>query len=206
MRPSAPTVERMAAKPSWMWYLVAGAIGLATVGIFVAVIFDGIAGMGDALEQMLAPGEIEVDLHEPGTYTVFHEHESVFEGRYYSSPEIVAGMTVRVRSADGGAAVRVVAATVNSTYTMASRAGVGIFEFDISEPGRYRITAAYANGRATPQVVLAIGHDFMGGLLVTIFGGLGVMLIGLGLTITIAVVTFSKREKAMRANIGGMKS
>ena len=52
-------------------------------------------------------------------------------------------------------------------------------------------------------MVLAIGHDFMGGLMATIFGAIGVMMVGAGLVISIAVVTFVKREKALRALQGG---
>lgn len=198
-----PTVERASAMPGRVWYWVAGGIGAMALVAFVAILFNGIAGMGDALQQMLGPGRIEVTLDEPGTYTVFHEHESIFEGQYYSSPEIVSGLTVRVRSLDGGETIRVEAPSISSNYAISGRSGVGIFEFNIIEPGRYRITAAYGNGQATPQVVLAIGHDFMGGLMATIFGAIGVMMVGAGLVISIAVVTFVKREKALRALQGG---
>jgi len=188
--------------PGRVWYWVAGIIGAMALTAFVAILFNGIAGMGDALQQMLGPGQIEITLEEPGTYTVFHEHESIFEGQYYSSPEIVSGLTVRVRSLDSSETIRVEAPNVNSNYAISGRSGVGIFEFNIVEPGRYRITAAYGNGQATPPVVLAIGHDFMG-LMAIIFGAIGVMMVGAGLVIAIVVVTFVKREKALRAMQGG---
>ena len=189
--------------PGRVWYWAAGGIGAMALVAFVAILFNGIASMGDALLQMLGPGQIEISLDEPGTYTVFHEHESIFEGQYYSSPEIVSGLTVRVRYKDSGETIKVAAPNVNSNYAVSGRSGVGIFEFDIVEPGRYRITAAYANGQATPPVMLAIGHDFMGGLMATIFGAIGVMMVGAGLVISIAVITFVKREKALRAMQGG---
>jgi len=198
-----PTVERASAMPGRVWYWAAGGIGAMALVAFVAILFNGIASMGDALPQMLGPGQIEISLDEPGTYTVFHEHESIFEGQYYSSPEIVSGLTVRVRYKDSGETIKVAAPNVNSNYAVSGRSGVGIFEFDIVEPGRYRITAAYANGQATPPVMLAIGHDFMGGLMATIFGAIGVMMVGAGLVISIAVITFVKREKALRAMQGG---
>ena len=198
-----PTVERASAMPGRVWYWAAGGIGAMALVAFVAILFNGIASMGDALLQMLGPGQIEISLDEPGTYTVFHEHESIFEGQYYSSPEIVSGLTVRVRYKDSGETIKVAAPNVNSNYAVSGRSGVGIFEFDIVEPGRYRITAAYANGQATPPVMLAIGHDFMGGLMATIFGAIGVMMVGAGLVISIAVITFVKREKALRAMQGG---
>jgi hypothetical protein len=192
--------------PGRVWYWVAGGIGAMALAAFVAILFNGIAGMGDALQQMLGPGRIEISLEEPGTYTVFHEHESIFEGQYYSSPEIVSGLTVRVRAVENGETIRVKAPNVSTNYAVSGRSGVGIFEFNIVEPGRYRITAAYGNGQATPPVVLAIGHDFMGGLLATIFGAIGVMMVGAGLVISIVVVTFVKREKARRAMQGGATS
>lgn len=62
-----PTVKRVSALPGRVWYWVAGAIGTVAPTAFVAILFNGIADIGDALEQMLGPGQIEFTLEEPGT-------------------------------------------------------------------------------------------------------------------------------------------
>lgn len=199
------TADRTApvAMPGRNWYWVGGAVGATTIVVFVAYLLNGITGMGDGLDRMLAPGKAEFVFAEPGAYTVFHEYESVFEERYYSSPGIVSGLKVRVVSSDGGGAVAVRAAGTNASYELSGRAGNSIFEFEIVEPGPYRVTATYADGRRSPEIVLAIGHDFMGGLLTTIFGGFAIMLVGLGGAGAIVVVTYLKRDRAITASKKG---
>ena len=198
------TVDRTerAPMPGRNWYWVAGAFGVTGVVVFVVFLFNGISGIGDGLDQMLAPGKAKFVFAEPGSYTVFHEYESVFEERYYSSPGIVSGLEVRIAPSAGGGAVDVHAAGTNASYELSGRAGSSIFEFEIVEPGTYRVTAAYADGRGSPEIVLAIGHGFMGNLLTTIFGGIAIMFAGLGGAGVIAVVTYLKRERAISASKG----
>ena len=199
------TVDRTerVAMPGRKWYWVAGAFGVTCMVAFVVYLYNGITGMGDGLDQMLAPGEAELVFAEPGAYTVFHEHKSVFEERYYSSPGIVSGLEVRVVSSASGGAVAVHAPGSNSSYELAGRSGTSIFEFEIVEPGPYRITAAYADGRGSPEVVLVIGHDFMGKLLTTVFGAFAIMIAGLGGAGVIVVVTYMKRDRAITASKRG---
>ena len=199
------TVDRSerVAMPGRKWYWVAGAVGVTCIAAFVVYLFNGISGMSDGLDQMLAPGKAEFVFAEPGAYTVFHEHESVFEERYYSSPGIVSGLEVRVVSSVGGGALAVHAPGSNSSYELAGRSGTSIFEFEIVEPGPYRVTAAYADGRASPEVVLAISHDFMSKLLTTIFGAFAIIFVGLGGAGVITVVTYLKRDRAIAASKRG---
>ena len=190
---------RTASMPGRKWNWVAGAVGVAGAAGFVSLLLSGIGDIGDALRQMRAPGEIELALDVPGTYTIFHEYESVFEGRYYASPAAVSGLEVRVTPLAGGAVVAVRGAGSNANFALAGRSGVSIFEFAIADPGPYRVSAAYAGGGDSPAVVLAIGHDFMGKLLAIILGGFGIMIAGLGGAGAIAAVTYVKRERAMTA-------
>jgi len=74
--------------------------------------------------------------------------------------------------------------------------GVGAFTFEVATPGSYRLAARYADGRREPRVVLAIGRNFMGGLLITVFGGLAIAFGGGALAVWIAVRTFRRRKAA----------
>ena len=62
---------RTASMPGRKWYWVAGAVGVAGAAGFVSLLLSGIGDIGDALRQMRAPGEIELALDAPGTYTIF---------------------------------------------------------------------------------------------------------------------------------------
>lgn len=184
-----------AAMPSRKGYWLAAAIlvaALVAMGIFLGA---RLSALGQGLIQVVVPGEAALALAEPGTYTIFHERESVVDGRIYAS-ESISGLAVTVRT-PAGAPVALAPVTTSSTYTFGGRTGVAAFNFELATPGSYRLAARYADGRREPRVVLAIGRNFMGGLLITIFGALAITFGGGALAVWIAVRTF-RRNKAMR--------
>ena len=80
-----------------------------------------------------------------------------------------------------------------------NREGTSIYGFTIDQPGRYRLTASLASGRAEPKAVLAIGQGMMGALLGMIFGMMGIIFGGLGVAGLIVLVTLWQQSKARRA-------
>ncbi|MCH7942308.1 MAG: hypothetical protein IIB67_03640, partial [Proteobacteria bacterium] len=91
---------------------------------------------------------------------------------------------------------------MNASYQVDGRSGKSIFDFDIVEPGSYRVVARYGDGRTGPTIILAIGHDFAGGLLILVFSALGIMFLGLGGGAAIAIITYLTRERALSAQKG----
>jgi len=192
---SAARTKQAPPPPSKWWYAVA-----------IVVVFAGFAGMagymlpriesyGSSLIRLLAPGEIDMSLQEPGIYTVFHEERSVVDGRLYVS-DTISGLGVTVESVATGESIPVVRASMNETYSFGSYAGKSAFNFGITSPGSYRLVAAYDDGRAEPRVVLAIGHNFLSGLLLTIFGGIAIVFGAIAIAIAIVVVVAQKRSTA----------
>jgi hypothetical protein len=160
--------------------------------------WSGIAGLQKALTRVVVPGSSELTLDEPGGYTIFHEPESVVDGRVYSV-QSVAGLRVTVVAEPDGTAIPTVEPGATSRYAIGSHSGVSILSFDIAQPGRYRLTAEYAGGRAEPQTVLAIGHGFVGRLLGTIFGAIGAVFVGFGAALALALTTYFRRRRLARA-------
>lgn len=155
-----------------------------------------IQGMTQGMMRVLVPGQADLLIKEPGTYTIFHEFQSTFEGRVYDVRS-VSGLRVAVRTA--GTDVPLAASKSNSRYSFASAAGRSLFDFEARTPGTYQISAAYDDGRKEPQTVLAVSRDFFGRLMVTILGSLALAFTGMGIAIAIAVVVFIKRRRARLA-------
>jgi hypothetical protein len=158
-----------------------------------------VSRIGDSTGRMmrvLVPGQTDLLLKEPGTYTIFHEYQSTFEGRVYHV-ESVSGLRVTVRT--GGATVPLVASKTSTRYSVASVAGRSLFDFEARAPGTYQISATYDGGRKEPQTVLAIDRGFVGGLIMTILGAMAIAFGGMGIAVAIAVVVFIKRRRAQRA-------
>jgi hypothetical protein len=161
-----------------------------------ALIFPRLQAMNDALIQVVVPGEAEMTLDKPGTYTIFHEERSVVGDRVYVSDNI-SGLRVTVRSAATGEALAVAPTTLAETYSFGGRSGKSILSFDISQPGVYRLAAAYEDGGSQPQAALAIGHGFLADLLTTIFVSLGMVFGCIAVAVVIVVLVWRKRSQAL---------
>jgi len=199
MHSAAATTGKPA--PSRWWYLLAGAIVLAGFAGMAAFIFPRLQAMNDALIQVVVPGETEMTLDKPGTYTIFHEERSVVGDRVYVSDNI-SGLRVTVTSASTGKQVPVGPTALSETYTLGSRSGKSIFAFDITEPGAYRLAADYEDGRAQPQAVLAVGHGFLSSLLLTVFGSLGIVFACIAAAVAIVISVWRRRAAAVRDGAG----
>jgi len=181
--------------PSRWWYLLAISLVAAGFAGMAAFMLPRLLGMADALIQVVAPGEAELTLDEPGTYTVFHERRSVVDDRLYVS-NTISGLRITVQSTATGREIPVAPTSLSQTYTFGGRSGVSVVAFDIAEPGGYRLISAYEDGRSEPQAVLAIGHGFLAGLMTTILGSLVIVFGCIAAAAVIVIVVWRKRSTA----------
>jgi hypothetical protein len=186
--------------PGRKWYLIAGAVFLLGMLLFGTFLFLRLHGLGDELPRFVVPGTSEFQLAEPGTYTIFHETGGVVDGRYYAAADI-SGLTVDVISAATGNSIPLEPPGASSTYELGGRSGSAILTFEISEPGPYRITGMYPDGRSEPAAVLAVGHNFGRKLVLTIVSGIAIAFGSFALAVLIAAVTFVKRRRARRGAV-----
>jgi hypothetical protein len=182
--------------PGRTWYAVAAGILLLGIAGFALVLFTRLKDLGSGLEQVVVPGETELAL-DAGTYTIFHEHRSVVDGRFYSAPENVPGLRVRVVSAASGRELPVRPPGGDASYSIGGRSGVAIFSVDVPEPGRYRVSGDVPGGGG--PYVLALGSGFGRRLLTTILGAIAVALLSFVAALTVAIVTFVRRRRARGA-------
>jgi hypothetical protein len=184
--------------PSRAWYLMSMAIVVVSIAIFAYVLSSRLNALPDKLMHLVVPGQTDLNLVQTGIYSIFHERQSVVDGQLLHSNDI-GGLRVSVRSASA-ADVPLTPPGASATYSIGGRAGVAIFEFEIREPGTYRLAAAYDGGRALPRAVLAVGFGFVGELVATIFGAIAILFTGLISAAVLAVVVYVKRRKARRAS------
>jgi hypothetical protein len=182
--------------PGRRWYVVAAIVALAgwvAMAVFLA------SRLGDSTGRMmrvLVPGQTDLMLKEAGTYTIYHEYESTFEGRVYHVTS-VSGLNITVRARPSGEVVPL-QSTMNTRYRIGSTAGRSLFDFEVRAPGSYQISATYGDGRKEPQTVLAVDRGFVGSLAITILGAIAMAFAGTGAAIAIAVIVLVKRRRARR--------
>jgi hypothetical protein len=184
-------------RPSW-WYAAPGIILiLVGAGLFVFFLLTGILHLTDSLTQVVVPGKAELDLKTPGKYTIFLEEQSVVNGRIYSTTESVNGLTCTVVDQPGMQKLALRKPSMSTTYSVNSRAGRSVLEFDIPQEGKYELSCGYPEDTKGPETVLAVGSGVgerimqtVGRSLVAIFGG-GVT----GLVIILLVYSMRDKEK-----------
>jgi hypothetical protein len=167
-------------------------LGGATTAVWLAL--SGISELGNALSRIVVPGIAVLTLDQPGTYTVFHESESVVDGRVYVAQDI-AGLRVTVTAEADGKPIPMVTPTGRTTYNFGGHSGTSMLSFDIASPGRYRVSADYAGKSGEPQTVLAIGRISIIRIVRTIFAIIGSALVGFGLALALVLTTFFRRRR-----------
>ncbi len=181
------------------WYYALGAV-IVVVGIAYSTTYliSGLSGMVSELQQIPAPGDSDLLLHQAGEYQVFYESKTTFQERVYTTGESMPGLEIEIINKTSGSRVASYLPSGSSSYSIGGRSGESLVAFRIDQPGIYEIRSSYPEGATGPKVVLAVGHDFIGSMLsimlytsVLFFGS---AFLGFG----IVIITYMKRRKALR--------
>lgn len=183
-------------KPSRWYYLISLLVLIGGWSLFTLFLFKSLGSLTDALTQIVVPGQWDITFAKVGNYTVFHEYKTIVGNKVYATNESLSGLECVVTSNTTGTPVALAPASVNSTYSVGSRAGVSVLNFSIEQPGTYEFSCGYSQGKEGSEVVLAIGQGFAGKIAGTVFGGLAIFFGSGAIAISIAVVTFLRRRKA----------
>lgn len=172
------------------WYYGLAVLVLVIgLSIFTWSLFSGISGSTAGLIQVVAPGTSDLDLKEAGEYTVFYENQSYADGRFFSTGDNIPGLKIEVMEKSTGNKFSTYSPPGSLTYRMGGRFGRAILTFQVNSPGVYQLRASYPPGQEGRQVVLAVGHGFMEGILSTVVISLaaffGSLIIAAALVITV---------------------
>jgi hypothetical protein len=178
-------------------YVLAAICLLTGVGIAGWFVWTGISDLRGALTRFVVPGNVDLTLDEPGLYTIFHESESVVDGKLYTAPSI-GGLRITVVG-DDGKTIAVATPNFGAHYAVGAHTGDAALVFSIAAPGRYRLSATYPSGEAEPKTVLAVGRGFVGALLRMIFGALASAFVGFAAALALALTTYFRRRRLMHA-------
>ena len=177
----------------WLYLLAV----ILVIGSFVAagtIVFKASAGLGKGLIQVVVPGEEKLEFDQAGTYTIFHEYESVYKNQVFSisNSSNISGLELTVKSEATGEQLSLRPST-SSSYSLGSRSARSLYKFDIANPGSYVLSGKYPDSDG-PKVVLAVSHGFVQKMFGTIFSAIAYVLAGTLLGVGLAIYTFLKRR------------
>jgi hypothetical protein len=193
-------------KPSPIFYVIGFAIIIIGIPLFAILVFSSINNIvGDSnsavsgdndLIQLVVPGRGDIRLEKTGKYTIYHEYRSVIDNRVYSSSmQEISGLEIALASRTTGMPIPIDEPSVSSTYSVGSRSGISLFDFNIDEAGTYELSAFYPDGQLEPKLVLAVGHGFVGKIVWTALQGVGILLGTFTVGSIIVIMTFLKRRE-----------
>jgi hypothetical protein len=176
--------------PSRGWYIVAAVLFLlCAVGapvLFVAFLLTTGGG-----QQFQVPGATTLEVTKPGTYVIWYDHSTFFEGRSYSFGEALPnGLRVRIRNRNTGAQI-LMARGLGASETSGSEKRSSVGEFEAPNPGAYEIEVT---GSFEPRV-FSVRRSLMARMFLGILGLIGLELLGWVGAPLIVIIVFLKRRK-----------
>ena len=167
----------------------------AGIGFFVYALLHGLTHFTDGLTQVVVPGSAQLNLRHGLTYTVFLEEESTVHGKIYSTKESLSGLECRVTSIPAGTSIPVRTSSLNTTYSVNSRSGHSVLEFQIDQDGPYRFACDYGSNPRGPDTVLAVGSGTGGAFAISVLESIGSLAAGFACAIAVFLFVLLKRER-----------
>jgi hypothetical protein len=118
----------------------------------------------DNLTQLVVPGSADINFAKSGAYAVYYEYRSVVNGVKYETGKQPPSLECNLTSKKTGAKVTAVPDFVESnTYGSKDqeRIGVLIMSITIDDPDIYTFACQYRDGRTQPEIVVAVGPNFL---------------------------------------------
>lgn len=128
---------------------VGGIIAYVLVVLFSFILALLPLWTGDPDIQFLIPGTVEVKVEEEGKYYLWHDYQTVYQGKTYSKPEEVPdNLTISLKTKDGSLHFNIIGKTsITMSFNSTSKKSIGYF--NITHPGDYILEV---QGESEPRV------------------------------------------------------
>jgi len=116
------------------------------------------------LTQVVVPGSKEIFFSKKGAYAVYYEYRSVVNGVSYLTSKTPPTLECDLRSITSDESASLAPDYVESnSYSTKNNERIGVLMMSISmdKPGTYEFSCRYPTGSPRPEVVLAVGPNFV---------------------------------------------
>lgn len=134
-------------------------LGIAMIAAGIGVIGLGVLRMGSMWKDtqlVVIPTETTLTFDSAGTYTIFHEYESIVDGVSYRGRRLPDELTIQL--VDSDTPIEIESIGGYSNYSMGKRSGESAYRFAIEDPGDYVLNANYGDDDTQGQTVLSVAY------------------------------------------------
>jgi hypothetical protein len=158
--------------PSRWYYVLAILLPIFACGLTTFLVYRRVPKLPGALEaigidnltQVIVPGSTEINFPKEGAYAVYYEYHSQINGVLYVRDKYPPYMICQLTSKATGQNVELASPNAEGDmYSTQNRERVGVLmkSISINQAGVYNFSCRYADGRADPQIVLAVGPNII---------------------------------------------
>jgi hypothetical protein len=144
-------------RPSSWYYLLAVAAVASGLGLMIYMLVSDIHRIRDSMVRWTIPGQIDLELKQSETYTVFAEGNAAGNAGPFSFGNTLRGVSCEVHLLPSGETIQPNGSAGTTTYTYGARRGVSILEFNVPHDGTYTVACADQRTITEPKLEAAIG-------------------------------------------------
>jgi len=147
--------------------------------------------------DFLAPGRQTFTVERPGRYVIWHKHQTLYEGRTYSSgPALPDGATIKVFAPDGSEVPT--SKSLGATIQSGSEMSASVCAFDAASPGEYAVEIGGLDETHVMTVRRAMLRQAVSVILLILMGGTGFLA-----ALVVTVITAIRRSRALSSREQG---
>lgn len=173
------------------------------IGFFIFFLVGKIKDLTADMQRISMPGTALVNLEEAGAYSIFYEYKSIYKGKNYYSSGNISRLELNIKEKDTGRKIQLKLPTARKRYDSKDRAGYGIYDFEIQQPGEYIFTGKFQSGEGN-KVILAVTHGFTAKIMKFVITGIFMLFGTIILSILLLVFGILNIRKERKADDGKM--
>lgn len=144
-------------RPSSGYYFLAAAFALGGIALMIVSFISGVYRIRQATVRSDIPGQMDLELKQGETYTVFVEQPNLATTANFSVSVAPRSVKCQVNAVPSGEPVLAQPQTGSSTYTYGTRRGMSVMEFVVPKDGTYMVACQGPSTISGEKVEFVLG-------------------------------------------------